>query len=109
MADRQSSSQNMNSRYADKQGQYNQNHHNYQSSSNNQCQQFQNGRGAQRFEVTNSFKKDDRRQPEEVFFCKYNPLHVVSVELQKLHEEKECPDRKWNPGDKITKYHDIKV
>lgn len=45
--------------------------------------------------------------PLEAAICRHNPLHVVSAALRHQHEESQCPDRKWNPSEKIVKYKDM--
>ncbi|KAF1766651.1 hypothetical protein GCK72_006609 [Caenorhabditis remanei] len=71
---------------------------------NHNIQRDQRRQERNTFAVSNTFTEDNK--PIQVVFCKYNPLHVLSVRDQKTHEESECPDRLWNPGEPIIKYND---
>ncbi|EGT41349.1 hypothetical protein CAEBREN_04588 [Caenorhabditis brenneri] len=107
MAERQSSSQNVNSTSNDMR---NQNSSKSQHSSQNSSQfktQHQISRESQRFEVSNTSSESHRQPAQEVIFCKYNPLHVVHITRQRDHELSECPDREWGPGEEIIKYNDL--
>ncbi|UMM19514.1 hypothetical protein L5515_015080 [Caenorhabditis briggsae] len=59
------------------------------------------------FVVTNMFSDDARTTPMKVAFCRYNPLHVVSVDIKNQHESENCPDRTWRPGNSIITFNDI--
>ncbi|CAA91356.1 PTK2 [Caenorhabditis elegans] len=63
-------------------------------------------RDPQLFTVTNHYNEAGTG-PLEAAICRHNPLHVVSAALRHQHEESQCPDRKWNPSEKIVKYKDM--
>ncbi|PIC47424.1 hypothetical protein B9Z55_006790 [Caenorhabditis nigoni] len=105
MANRQSSSQYSPSRPNDTRN-YDQNMNNVRSTNHHGQQPFRQANPTD-FAVTNMFMDDARTTPIKVAFCRYNPLHVVSVGIKNQHESEECPDRTWRPGNAIIKFNDI--